>query len=290
VAAAPASFSPNGDRSADTTRLAWSSDEPISGTLKVMRGSTLVRLWRVSGVSGAVTWNGRDSAGRLVGDGRLSVAVRGSDALANSARTTTPLVVDRTVGSLRWSASWFYPQDGDRLLPSSVVSLRVARTARLTLRILDASGTEIRRAWTSREVAAGTASWRWDGRTASGAWAPQGRYVAELTAVSSLGTSVLRRAVFAGAFRATPSTTSPRAGTTFSVTFRSVEPLGRKPRVTFRQAGRTTVLMTVVRRSDGSWRASVTVAAGAPGAALVTIAARDSLGGRNQSSLTVTVP
>ena len=289
VAARPASFSPNGDGAADTTRLAWSSNESVTGKLLLFRGTTKVRAWSISGRSGAVTWNGRDAAGRLVRDGRLTLTVRGSDALANRSVRSSAVVVDRTAGWLRWSPTAFFPQDGDRVAATSTVSFRLARSARVTLRILDVSGFEVQRAWSSRDLAAGTRSWRWDGRTSSGAWAPQGSYVAELTAVSSLGTTVLRRTVVAAAFRATPSTTTPAAGSRLAVTFRSVEPLARAPRAYLLVPGRSAVGMSVTRLDDGSWRASVVVPAGTVGKATVSLRGRDTTGGRNRMDLGVTI-
>jgi hypothetical protein len=204
--------------------------------------------------------------------------------------TALPLVVDRTVGGLRWDRTAFFPQDGDRLLPTATLTVRVARTARLTLRVLDASGAVVRTAWRDRAFAVGTAAWRWDGRTASGAWAAPGRYVAELAAVSWLGTTLVRRSVVANAFTAALSSTAPPAGSRLNVTFRSVEPLAAAPTATFRQAGGNAVRMTVVRLADGAWRATVAVAAGAPGPAAVTLLGRDTAGGRNRTTLVVSVP
>jgi hypothetical protein len=48
--------------------------------------------------------------------------------------------------------------------------------------------------------------------------------------------------------------------------------------------------MPVVRLADGSWRATVTIAAGASGPAAVTLVGRDSAGGRNSATLAVTIP
>ena len=200
VAAAAAAISPDGDGVADTVRLRWTSAEPTRGTLRVLRGRAVIRSWPIDGASGAVTWNGRDAAGRTVPDGRYTVVVTAADALANRATARVPLVVDRTVGALRWDRTAFSPQDGDRILPTATVAVRVARAARLTLRVLDAAGTEVRAAWRDRPFTAGTAAWRWDGRAADGAWAPPGRYVAELTAVGPYGTTVLRRSIAAAAF------------------------------------------------------------------------------------------
>ena len=290
VAAAAAAISPDGEGIADTVRLRWTSAEPTRGILRVLRGTTMVRAWAIDGVSGGATWNGRDAAGRTVADGRYTVAVTASDALANRATARIHLVVDRTVGTLRWDRTAFSPQDGDRLLPTATITVRVARATRLTLRVLDASGAEIRVAWRDRAFAAGTAAWRWDGRTSDGAWAPQGRYVAELTAVGPYGTTVLRRSIAAAAFVATPLTATPAAGSVLTVTFRSVEALAAPPTAALRQAGGKPVRMSVTRLSGGSWRATVTVAGGAPGPATVTLLGRDAAGGRNRTTLVVTVP
>ncbi len=288
--AMPAAVSPDADGVADTARLGWTASEPATGTLRILRGTTLIRSWAIDGTAGTVAWNGRDAAGRTVADGRYSVAVTGSDALANRATAAIPLVVDRTVGQLRWDRPAFLPQDGDRLVPTATVSVRVARPARISLRVLDASGVVVRTAWADRAFRAGTAAWRWDGRAADGAWAPPGRYVAELTAVGPYGTTVLRRAVVADAFIATPSTVTPPAGSQLRVTFRSVEPLASRPSATFRQAGAAPVRMSVTRLADGSWRATAMVADGAPGPATVTLLGRDAAGGTNRTTVGLAVP
>jgi hypothetical protein len=290
VAVAAPAISPDGDGVADTVRLRWTSAEPTRGTVRVLRGKAVIRSWPIDGAFGAVTWNGRDAAGRTVPDGRYTVAVTAADSLANRATAKVPLVVDRTIGALRWDRTAFSPQDGDRILPTATVAVRVARAVRLTLRVLDAAGTEVRAAWRDRPFTAGTAAWRWDGRAADGAWAPPGRYVAELTAVGAYGTTVLRRSIAAAAFVATPSTVTPAAGTVLTVTFRSVEPLAAPPTAAFRQAGGEAARMSITRLSGGAWRASVKVIAGAPGPATVTLLGRDAGGGRNRATLVVTVP
>jgi hypothetical protein len=157
------------------------------------------------------------------------------------------------------------------------------RSASLTLRILDAAGAEVRRAWTNRSVAAGTHSWRWDGKTAGGAWAPRGRYTAVLMAVSSTGSTEIRRSITADAFAWQLSSTRPRAGATFAVIFRSTEPLRESPRATIRAVTGTSLPLTVVRRSDGSWRGTVTLPPAWRGSATLTLSGRDT-GGRTNSS------
>jgi spore germination protein YaaH/flagellar hook assembly protein FlgD len=286
----PGRFSPNGDGVADTTRLSWTSPAPVTGTLLILRDATTLRTWRISGVSGEITWDGRDAAGRLVADGRLQVAIRPDDALANRAGRSAEVVVDRTAGLLRWSPFTFFPQDGDGLAATATVSVRLARAARVSLRVIDAAGNEVRRAWSNRELGAGTHSWRWDGRTTDGAWAPQGRYVAEVTATSWLGTTVLRRTVAASAFRVTLPSPLPAAGSRLSVTIRSVEPLAANPSAWLWPAGRQPIRMAVTRLADGSWRATLDLPAGVSGPARLSLLGRDTAGGRNRMQLPLTLP
>jgi len=137
--------------------------------------------------------------------------------------------------------------------------------------------------------AAGTWTWRWDGRVTGGAMAPRGTYVAVLTVVGPYGTTVLRRSIVADAFTGTLSATTLGAGQKLTVRFRSAEPLAALPTATLRQAGIAPAAMAVVKLADGSFSASATVAAGAPGPATIVLAARDALRHVNSSTLAVTV-
>jgi hypothetical protein len=160
----------------------------------------------------------------------------------------------------------------------------------VTLAILDAStGTVARRAMTGVIRAAGTWTWRWDGRMAGGAWAPRGTYVASLTVVGPYGTTVLRRSIVADAFSSTLSAVTVGAGQPVTVRFRSAEPLASLPSASLRQAGAAPVAMKVTKRADGSFSAVATIAHGAPGAATIVLAGRDFLGHANSSVLRLTV-
>jgi spore germination protein YaaH/flagellar hook assembly protein FlgD len=284
--AAPGLFSPNGDGSADTVRLTWTSSEAVTGTIAVWHGSTLVRRWTLAkGTAGAVTWNGRNAAGSAVADGQYAVKLDVRDAAGNRALAVTHVAVDRTAGFLRWSGN-FYPQDGDNLAASSTVSWRLTRTATTTLAIYDAAGTLVRTIWTGRVQAAGTRSWTWNGRLASGAYAPDGRYVARLTVTSPHGTQTLQRSVWATAFPATLSPAVVRAGQVLTVRFVSAEPLRSTPKVTLRQPGIAPVTVAATRLANGSYVARLIVSAGAPGTATIRILATDALG-RSDTSVYV---
>jgi hypothetical protein len=290
LTATPATFSPDGDGIADGSRLAWTSNKAGIGTLRVLRGTALVQKWTLKGTSGAVSWAGRDAAGRPVPDGRLTLTLEWMDATGNRATQRVPLVVDRTAGFLRAAPGLFFPQDGDALAATSAISFHLTRTAKVTLAILDAStGTVVRRAMTGATRAAGTWTWGWDGRVTGGAWAPRGTYVAALTVVGPYGTTLLRRSIVADAFSSTLSATTLAAGQQVTVRFRSAEPLASLPTASLRQPGLAPAAMKVIRLTDGSFSATATAAPGAPGAATIVLTGRDGLGHANSSLLRLTV-
>ena len=56
--------------SSDTTRLGWTSSERITGTARILRGTTVVRSWAITGgTAGSITWNGHDGGRHAVADG-----------------------------------------------------------------------------------------------------------------------------------------------------------------------------------------------------------------------------
>ena len=80
-----------------------------------------------------------------------------------------------------------------------------------------------------------------------------------------------------------------KAGQTLRVTFTTLEPLGSKPTVSFKQPGRAAKVVTATRRTDGSYLATFKVQAGGAGAASIQISARDSGGRLNRSTLSIQV-
>ncbi len=290
LTAAPATISPDGDGVADSARVAWTSGEAVTGTLRILRGSTLVRKWSLKGTSGVVTWTGRDASGRAVPDGRYTLTLDLMDATGNRATQKAPFVVDRTVGFLRVAPGLFFPQDGDALAASSTISFRLARSATVTLAIVDPStGAVMRRAMTGATRSAGTWTWRWDGRVAGGEMAPRGAGLAVLTVAGPYGTTTLRRTIVADAFSSTLSATTLKAGEQVTVRFRSAEPLAALPTATLRQAGLAPAAIKVVRLADGSFSATATIAPDAPGPATIMLTGRDTGHQANSSILDLTI-
>jgi spore germination protein YaaH/flagellar hook assembly protein FlgD len=285
----PPSFSPNGDRQLDTTVLAWTAPEHASGSVKLFKGSRLIRTWKATDVAAwKATWDGRRADGSRVGDGTYTLKVDVKDAAGNRRVSSTKLVLDRTVKGLAWSGD-LSSQDRDTLKQTSRLAWRLARDAKTTLRVTDASGRVVRTAWTGRSLRDGPRGWTWNGRRDDGSFVPQGRYLATLRVKSPFGTLVYSRWVWAAAFTLTPNRTVVKAGQRLVVRFRSVEPLSTKPRVTFRQPGRAAVTVTARKMDDGSWKASFAVRSGADGTATIRVVATDKAGGRNATKTTVRV-
>ena len=85
------------------------------------------------------------------------------------------------------------------------------------------------------------------------------------------------------------SATSAAAGQTVTLTLTTVESLKASPTVSFTQPGRTAVTRTATARGSGRYRVSFTVATGAAGTGLFRIAGRDTAGGLNGTSRTLTI-
>lgn len=279
LAPSPVSFSPNADGANDTSSLGWTASERSSGTVSVYKGSTLIRRWSVAAaLAGSVAWNGRNTAGSGVADGRYTVKTELRDAAGNARTSAAFVTVDRTAGFLRWSKS-FYPGDADALAPTSTLSYTLVRSAATTLAIYDASGALVRHVWANRAQTAAKRSWTWNGKLDDGTYAPQGVYTARLTVVSAYSTQTIGRGVVAAAFITKLSATTVRAGQTLTVNFRTVEGLRTTPKVTFRQPGVSPVVVWARRLADGSYRAVFKVTGTTAGTATIRILATDT-GGR----------
>ncbi|HEY3163930.1 MAG TPA: glycosyl hydrolase family 18 protein [Candidatus Limnocylindrales bacterium] len=287
--ASPVHFSPNGDGTEDATTIAWSATERIGGTARIYHGTTVIRSWTVSNVAaGTVRWTGTNAAGSAVPDGNYTFRVTGRDLAGNATLKSIPVVVDRTLSTLRWSRAAFYPHDGDAYAPDARLTFSLSRTAVVTVGIYSGS-TLVRTIWTNRTLAAGAHGWTWNGRTAAGLAVPRGIYTVRVTARSSLGTSVQTRTVLVDAFSVSLSATSVRAGQTLTITLTSTEPLRAAPTVVFTQPGRSAVTRTAASLGGGRYRVSFTIATGAAGTGTIRIEGRDISGGLNLSTRTVSI-
>ena len=289
TSASPIAISPNGDGLADSTELRWSSSEPLTGGVRILKGSTTVRSWTVTDKSsGSITWTGKNGAGSLVTDGAYTFRVHGRDKAGNPVVRDIALMVDRTVRDVARSPSRFYPQDGDALKPTTRLSYTLTRSATATLEILRGS-TVVRTVYRDRTLAAGSYAWTWNGRDAGGSYMARGTYTLRLTATSSVGTTTVTQKVLVDAFRTVLSAATRTAGQKLTVTVTPVEPLRAAPRIALTQAGASAVTKTATLLSSGEYRATFTVASGAPGTAKISVVGTDASGGTNRSFAEVVV-
>ena len=185
-------ISPNGDGHSDRTTLSMTADSPITGSARVFdsHGRT-VRRWTVSkATNGSWVWNGRNSAGVTVPDGRYTFRVAGLDRAGNRTIRDLAVTVDRTIRTVTWSRSSFAPKAGQH----ARMTFSLRRSADVTVTILQGA-TVVRSIWTAKPFGAGSHGWTWNGRTASGALVKPGTYRVVVRAVSSVGTSSFSRNV-----------------------------------------------------------------------------------------------
>ncbi len=190
--ASPSSISPNGDGRWDLTTLRWSASERVvvSGRIIDRTGTTVATRTLVTGLAGATSWTGRDTAGRIVADGHYRFRVVGSDAAGNRTIRDLPVDVDRTIGSVGWSDRSFDPRAGQR----SQMSFTLRRVATVSVGIYQGT-TLVRSIWTAKPATAGTYRWNWDGKSKTGATVKPGTYRVLVTATSWIGVSRLDRSV-----------------------------------------------------------------------------------------------
>jgi len=185
-------ISPNGDGHSDRMTLSMTADEAITGSARVLdKSGRTVRRWAITrATGGSWVWNGRNSAGTTVADGRYTFRVAGLDRAGNRTARDLPVTVDRTIRSVTWSRSSFTPKVGQH----ARVTFSLRRAARVTLSIVQGS-VLVRTVWTTKSLAAGSHGWTWNGRTSSGALVKPGTYRAVVSARSSIGTSSFSRTI-----------------------------------------------------------------------------------------------
>lgn len=284
----PPAVSPNGDGIGETAALPFSASEPGSVTAtisnaaaKVVRTLTLP----VGAGAGSIAWDGRDAAGKAVPDGRYEVKLVATD-VAGNAGAPAPVVVDvyAALKGVTRAPTLFYPQDGDTLAKSTTASYTLLTPATVSIQVLDAKGVPVRTD-AAKPMAAGAATWAWNGKTDDGAWAPIGTYRIAVTATNGTQSATQIVAVGTAAFRVTTSTAPATRGKPLTVTVVSVEPLATAPKLTVRQPGLADLVITMTR-GGSAWTATVTPKKTGPAGTLTLIVkGKDTAGGTNGTTV-----
>ena len=183
---------PDGDGKSDTVSLHWTSDQTLTGSVRIRdRADATVRSWSFAGVaSGTKWWDGRDAKGAILPDAPYTFRVDGRDKGGNRTVVDRRVLIDRTIRAVTWSDGSFDPRARQR----SRASIVLRRAAVITVAIYRGD-TLIKPVWTARSLAAGTYTHTWDGRTPSGAYATPGTYRIRVTARSWIGTTTYSRNV-----------------------------------------------------------------------------------------------
>jgi flagellar hook assembly protein FlgD len=188
----PHTVSPNGDDIGKSTTVSFTLStrgsaavEVIDSTGKVVR--TLASSLAYRSGRASLTWNGRNSAGGLVRDGRYRIRVTAT-LPGQQARKSRRVVVDRTLGHLVVAPTPFSPNEDGRL-DTAAISFRLAHQAAVRVRIVNGDRTvaTVKRLGT---LVAGPVSFSWRGRNRDGA-VPDGEYRAVVEATATLGTRTL---------------------------------------------------------------------------------------------------
>jgi flagellar hook assembly protein FlgD len=281
---------PNGDGIGESVALPFSLSEPgtVTGVVADAAGAVIRTLTLAAGPGdGSLHWDGRDAAGEPAADGRHTVTLTVMDAAGNRGEPQTSVVdVYAALAGLARTPVSFFPQDGDALAPRTVASFALKAPALVTIRVLDKDGAVIRSGPTDKELAAGPATWAWNGKTDAGDFAKRGTYRIQVAATNGTQGAVQTVSVRADAFRLSTSVATAVRGKSLRVTAVTVEPLSATPRVVVRQPGLDAWTVTMTKKSSTTWTAVVTPKkGGSAGTLSLTVKAIDSKGGTNSSVL-----
>jgi len=289
VVPSTAQFSPNGDGLADTITISHGLTEPGAIRLVVTpaAGGTAVRTTTIRvprAGSGTIPWDGRDDHAAYVPDGDYTLSLTPLDRARNAGPSQSVAV--SVFGSFVGLASApyrFFPQDSDSLAPRTVAAFSLKSPAVVTVRIVASSGAIVRTI--AGTYPAGPVTIAWNGRTDSGAYAPQSGYRVVVVASAGGKSETHTTSVRAGAFELRPSVTSGRRGQRLTVTVITSEPLKVTPRMSVHQPGLTAYSVKLIRIGPSTWRATwILHSGGRAGTMTMTVVGTDRLGGRNASS------
>ncbi len=213
----------------------------------------------IGGPGGAphTAWDGRTDGGTPAADGRYRLTLAVLDPAGNGAARSWDVIVDGTAPAIALSAGppAFSP-DGDGVADASIVHWTNAEPGLTTVRITH--GTKVVRVDALRGARAG-GSFRWTGRSTTGARLADGTYVARITVQDAAGNrrttaTVVRIDRTAGWLRWAPAAFYPQDLDALARTARATYRLGRAATTSLQVvAGDGTVVRTVwSRRKQGA--------------------------------------
>jgi flagellar hook assembly protein FlgD len=281
-------FTPNGDGVSDMVSVGLTLSEGAYLDVSVAkRDGTVVRhalAWAGAGTA-AVSWDGRNDAGRLVKDGRFDITVAPRDAAGNEGDPGTVSV--KVLTAMREpsvSPGLFFPLDADTIAQLTTSTVTLAAPATISWRMVDDSGDVVRTAFTDEPLDVGIATWDWDGLDDAGIAVRPGVYTSVVSATTANGTYSHRLAVRVMAFDVRGRLTIARSSKSV-LRILSAEPLAGSPVVVVKQRGLDPYPLKVTAVGPDRYRARWTPRPGKAGRVTITIAATDAEGGTNTQVL-----
>jgi flagellar hook assembly protein FlgD len=255
-------FTPNGDGVTDVLNMNFTVDTEAFVDLDVRNSSgNVVRTltsWSAGG-PGSATWDGKNTGGNKVADGRYTVTATPRNRAGTSGNSESLNVDVLTVmRSPQASPSMLYPADGDGFAATTSLSVTLGAPATFWWKVADAGGTVVRTHLNGANTPAGDHTWQWDGRDSDGDYVPDGTYYSIMTTSTAAGTYFHSVAIDVKAFRLTTKYAPPfvRGGKT-KVFVYSAEPLTGKPKVKVFLPGLAPKTYKTTVKASGGWYAVV---------------------------------
>lgn len=275
-------FTPNGDGTSDRLTIRYQATAAASLPVTIIDASdTVVRSFTVDGRQGAghFGWNGATKDGSTVRDGTYRIRVRmpGGNSRSTLVKVLTAIEVPST------SRDLLHASDGDGLAGSATQSVSVARTARISWRILDAAGEAVRTGLDDVRATRGTTSWAWDGKDDTGEYVPDGTYTSVVTATTSKGSYSHLVTVQVMAYRL-DGDPSAKAGQSHTFAITAAEPQRSTPTITVKQRGVPAYELTLHKTGSRQWSAVWKARPGQTGRVTFRISGKDSKGGLDSTT------
>ena len=171
-------FSPNGDGFKDYAAFDAQFNKTVSWKIEFENSAhTVVRTLSGSGIRLSTTWDGKDSAGRVVSDGGYHAKLTITDSRNATASATKTATIDTVRPSFTTVsiAPLTISPNGDGVDDFATITVNPNETALVTMHVFEASGSLVRELF--REIIdPGVRTVVWDGKNSTGSFVASGTY------------------------------------------------------------------------------------------------------------------
>lgn len=183
----PDPFMPDGSSSCSIS-YNLTENATVSVTLYNSSGSSIRSLTNATLNSGVntSTWDGKDSSGKIVGNGVYTYVVSATGSGGKSQNASGTITVDASVPVISEAAANPNPF-APAVSNIASISYRLSENARTTVEIFNSSGNLVKTLESGMDRTAGPNSSSWDGKDSSGKIVVDGRYTFKISAFDYTG-------------------------------------------------------------------------------------------------------